>query len=57
MCDRLLENMVNGVVLLSRMLESINHSILINKMNEQLGIIGTKLNWCKIVLDKKETAI
>ena len=51
MCDEWLENMdngkLNGVVFLDikKAFDSINHHILLNKMNEQFGIFGMELKW------------
>ena len=51
MCDEWLENMdngkINGVVFLDikKAFDSINHRVLLNKMNEQFGIFGSELKW------------
>ena len=51
MCDHWLENMDNGmlncVVFLDirKGFDSIDHSILLKKMNEQFGIDGTEIKW------------
>jgi hypothetical protein len=51
MCDEWLENMdngkINGVVFvdIKKAFDSINHCVLLNKMNEQFGIFGSELKW------------
>jgi hypothetical protein len=51
MCDEWLENMdngkINGVVFLDikKAFDSINHRVLLNKMNEQFGIFGWEIKW------------
>ena len=47
---------LNGVVFLDikTAFDSINHVILINKMNENFGIIGMELNWFKSYLTNRE---
>ena len=60
MCDEWLENMdngkLNGVVFLDikKAFDSINHHILLNKMNEQFGIFGMELNWFESYLLNRE---
>jgi retron-type reverse transcriptase len=60
MCDEWLENMdngkLNGVVFLDikKAFDSINHRILLNKMNEQFGIFGTELKWFESYLTNRE---
>ena len=59
MCDEWLENMdsgkLNGVVFLDikKTFDSINHHILLNKMNKQLGIFGMEL-WFESYLMNRE---
>ena len=51
MCDKWQENMdngkLNGVVFLDikEAFDSINHRILLSKMNKQFGIFGMELKW------------
>jgi hypothetical protein len=53
MCDEWLQNMDNGnlncVVFLGvrKAFDSINHEILLQKMHDHFGIIGTELEWFK----------
>ena len=60
MCDEWLENMdngkLNGVVFIDikKAFDSINHRILLNKMNEQLGIFGVELKWFESYLTNRE---
>ena len=60
MCDEWLENMdngkLNGVVFLDikKAFDSINHHILLNKMNEQFGIFGMELKWFESYLLNRE---
>jgi hypothetical protein len=65
MCDQWLENMdngmLNGVVILDirKAFDSIDHSILLKKMNEQFGIYGGGgggggLKWFESYLIKKQ---
>ena len=60
MCDEWLENMdngkLNGVVFLDikKAFDSINHHILLNKMNEQFGIFGKELKWFQSYLTNRE---
>ena len=60
MCDEWLENMdngkLNGVVFLDikKAFDSINHHILLNKMNEQFGIFGMELKWFQSYLTNRE---
>ncbi len=60
MCDHWLENMdngmLNGVVFLDirKAFDSIDHSILLKKMNEQFGIDGTELKWFESYLTKRQ---
>ena len=60
MCDEWLENMdngkLNGVVFLDikKAFDSINHHILLNKMNEQFGIFGMQLKWFQSYLTNRE---
>ena len=61
MCDEWLENMdnygkLNGVVFLDikTAFDSINHHILLNKMNEQFGIFGMELKWFESYLLNRE---
>ena len=60
MCDEWLENMdngkLNGVVFLGikKAFDSISHHILLNKMNEQLGIFGMELKWFESYLTNRE---
>ena len=55
-----LENMdngqLNGLVFLDvkRAFDSIDHAILINKMDERFGIIGMDLNWVNSCLTNRE---
>ncbi len=60
MCDHWLENlhngMLNGVVFLDirKAFDSIDHSILLKKVNEQFGIDGTELKWFESYLTKRQ---
>ena len=60
MGDEWLENMdngkLNGVVFLDikKAFDSINHHILLNKMNEQFGIFGMELKWFQSNLTNRE---
>ncbi len=60
MCDEWLENMdngkLNGVVFIDikKAFDSINHRILLNKMNEQFGIFGVELKWFESYLTNRE---
>ena len=60
MCDQWLENMdngmLNGVVFLDirKAFDSIDHSILLKKMNEQFGIYGAELKWFESYLTKRQ---
>ena len=60
MYDYWLENMdngmLNGVVFLDirKAFDSINHSILLKKMNEQFGIHGTELKWFESYVTNKQ---
>ena len=60
MCDEWLENMdngkLNGVVSLDikKAFDSMNHEILITKMNELFGIIGMELNLFKSYVTNRE---
>lgn len=60
MCDQWLENMdngmLNGVVFLDirKAFDSINHSILLNKMNDQFGVQGLELKWFDSYLTNRE---
>ena len=60
MCDDWLENMddgkLYGVVFLDikKAFDSINHDILLNKMNEHFGISGMKLKWFESYLLYRE---
>ena len=60
MYDEWLENMdngkLNGVVFLDikKAFDSINHHILLNKMNEQFGIFGMELKWFQSYLTNRE---
>ena len=55
MCDQWLENMdngmINGVVFLDirKAFDSIDHSILLKKMNEQFGIYVAELKWSSLI--------
>ena len=59
MCDEWLENMdngkLNGVVFLDikKAFDSINHYILLNKMNDQFGIFGMELKWFESYLTNR----
>ena len=59
MCDHWLENLdnaeLNGIVSIDikKAFDSINHSILLNKMNEQFGIRGIELRWFQSYLSKR----
>ena len=59
-CDEWLENMdngkLNGVVFIDskKAFDSINHRILLNKMNEQFGIFGMELKWFESYLINRE---
>ena len=58
MCDGWLENMDNSksnrVVFLDikEAFGSINHHILLNKMNEQFEIFGMELKWFEIIFNE-----
>ncbi len=58
MCDTLYENMDNGqlsgVVFLDirKAFDSIDHTILLQKMNDQFGIKNVELDWFKSYLTK-----
>ncbi len=60
MCDEWLQNMdngkLNGVVFIDikKAFDSINHRILLNKMNEQFGIFGVELKWFESYLTNRE---
>jgi retron-type reverse transcriptase len=60
MCDEWLQNMGNGnlncVVFLDvrKAFDSINHEILLQKMHDHFGIIGTELEWFKSYLTIRE---
>ena len=60
MCDEWLENMdngrLNGVVFIDikKAFDSIDHRILLNKMNEQFGIFGVELKWFESYLTNRE---
>ena len=60
MCDQWLENMdngmLNGVVFLDirKAFDSIDHSILLKKMNEQFGVDGAELKWFESYLTKRQ---
>ncbi|CAB3977575.1 Hypothetical predicted protein [Paramuricea clavata] len=60
MGDEWLENMdngkLNGVVFIDikNAFDSINHRILLNKMNEQFGIFGVELKWFESYLTNRE---
>ena len=60
MCDTLYENMdngrLNGVVFLDmrKAFDSINHNILLQKMNTQFGIKNLELEWFKSYLNNRE---
>ena len=60
MCDQWLENMdngmLNGVVFLDirKAFDSIDHSILLKKMNEQFEIHGAELKWFESYLTKRK---
>ncbi len=60
MCDEWLENMdngkLNGVVFIDikKAFDSINHRILLNKMNEEFGIFGVELKWFESYLTNRE---
>ncbi len=60
MCDEWLENMdngkLNGVVFIDikKAFDSINHRIMLNKMNEQFGILGVELKWFESYLTNRE---
>ena len=60
MCDTLFENMNNGrligVVFLNmcKAFDSINHKILLQKMNNQFGIKNLELEWFKSYLNNGE---
>ena len=60
MCDQWLENMdngmLNGVVFLDirKAFDSIDHSILLKKMNEQFGIYRAELKWFESYLTKRQ---
>ena len=62
MCDTLYENMDNGqlsgVVFLDirKAFDSINHTILLQKMNDQFGIKNVELDWFKSYLTNREQA-
>ena len=59
MCDHWLENLdngeLNGIVSIDikKAFDSINHSVLLNKMNEQFGIRGIELRWFQSYLSKR----
>ena len=60
MCDEWLENMdrgkINGVVFLDikKAFDSINHQVLLNKMREKFGIVGSELKWLESYLTHRE---
>lgn len=60
MCHEWLENMdngkLNGVILLDikKVFDSINHHILLNKMNKRFHIMGIQLEWIKLYLTNRE---
>lgn len=60
MCDEWLENMdngkLNGVVFLDikKVFDSINHSILLNKMKKRFGISSIELKWFESYLSNRE---
>ena len=60
MCDQWFKNMdndvLNGVVFLDirKAFDSIDHSILLKKMNEQFGIHGAELKWFESYLTKRQ---
>ncbi|CAB3997648.1 Hypothetical predicted protein [Paramuricea clavata] len=62
MCDTLYENMDNGqlsgVVFLDirKAFDSIDHTILLQKMNDQFGIKNVELDWFKSYLTNREQA-
>ncbi len=47
---------LNGVVFIDikKAFDSINHHILLNKMNEQFGIFGVELKWFESYLTNRE---
>ncbi len=60
MCDEWFENMdrgeLNGVVFLDirKAFDSINHKILLNKLETQFGIFNNELNWFKSFITNRE---
>jgi retron-type reverse transcriptase len=46
---------INGVVFLDikKAFDSINHRVLLNKMNEQFGIFGSELKWFESYLTNR----
>ena len=63
MCDEWLQNMDNGnlncVVFLDvrKAFDSINHEILLQKMHDHFGIIGTELEWFKSIPNQQGATI
>ena len=60
MCDEWIENMddgnLTGVVFLDirKAFDSINHKILLKKMNDHFGISGLELKWFESYLTNRE---
>ena len=60
MCDQLLENIdngkLNGVVFfdIRKAFDSINHKVLMKKMNDQFGILAIALKWFESLLTDRE---